>query len=83
MIIYPKVFELSEERIDKVIRVTTDYTEIPARTLGIIAARFPFYLDIEPDNLLGCMKVLHTYKFTNAQIISVVKYKPQYENLFR
>lgn len=73
MIIYPKVFELPEETIDKVIQIVQDYTEIPERTLGIIAARFPFFLDINPDNLLGCLKVLHRMRFTNQQIISIVK----------
>lgn len=77
MIIYPKVFELSEEAIDKVIQVTTDYTEIPARTLGIIAARFPFYLDISPKNLLGCFKVFQNFRFTNQQIIAIMKRHPE------
>jgi len=72
MIIYPKVFELPEETVDKVIQIANDYTEIPARTFGIIAARFPFFLDIKPDNLLGTLKVLHQFNFTNQQIISIV-----------
>lgn len=73
LIVYPKVYNLSEDHILRSIEIFNEYIGLPDRTLGIVAARFPYLLCIIHKNLLGNVKVLAKQNFTKIQMGRIVE----------
>ena len=63
---------MDNTELDRKIEVFDNYIQIPHRTLGILAARFPFLLNIRQEDLIANLKLLVSKQFTRVQIISIV-----------
>jgi len=72
LIIYPTTFNLHQDEIEEKVKVLEDLLKLPARTTGIIAARFPFFLVNKIDYLRGNIMLLRNRDFSVEQIITIV-----------
>jgi len=73
LIIYPTTFNLHPDEIEEKVQLLDDLLKLPARTVGIIAARFPFFLRNKTNYLSGNIMLLRNRGFSIEQIITIMK----------
>jgi len=73
LIIYPTTFNLHQDEIEEKVRILDDLLQLPARTIGIIGARFPFFFRNKTTYLKDNIMLLLNRGFTKEQIITIMK----------
>ena len=72
LIVYPTTFNSHIDEFNEKLRILRDFLDMPPRTAGIIAARFPYFLRNKTKYMKDNIIMLLQKGFSKEQVIHIV-----------